>query len=149
MLSLKKTDSQNPDFVELVKQLDAYLAITDGDEHGFYSQFNKIENIKHVVVAYQSGKAVGCGAIKPFSHEEMEIKRMFTLPESRGKGVASQILSVLEKWSAELGYQKCILETGVRQKEAIIAYQKNGYQPIPNYGQYMGVENSKCFMKHL
>lgn len=74
---------------------------------------------------------------------------MFTLPEMRGKGIASKIVSELEIWSKELGFSKIILETGIRQKEAIALYEKCGYQKIPNYGQYSGKENSYCYEKIL
>ncbi len=79
----------------------------------------------------------------------MEIKRMFTLPEARGIGIASLILAALESWAAELDFSKCILETGFKQPEAIALYEKNGYSRIENYGQYAGVENSLCFEKKL
>ena len=79
----------------------------------------------------------------------MEIKRMYTLPDRRGKGIASQVLRELENWASELSYRKCILETGKKQPEAIRVYQKNGYQIIPNYGQYAGIENSLCFEKEI
>lgn len=149
MLELNRTTSDDPDFIELVKLLDADLAQRDGNEHSFYAQFNKIDKIKYVVVAYEHGKAIGCGTIKQFSSDTMEIKRMYTLPEQRGKGIASSILNELEKWTAELTCNKCILETGNRQPEAIMLYQKNGYNRIPNYGQYQGIENSVCFEKVL
>lgn len=150
MISLKRTDSNDTDFIELVKQLDKYLSITDGDEHSFYDQFNKIDSIKHVIVAYENEKAVGCGAIKEFQTSSiMEVKRMYVLPNCRGKGIATQILFALEAWAKEMQYNACILETGKRQYEAIQLYQKNGYQIIPNYGQYIGIENSVCFEKTL
>lgn len=149
MLQIVKTNSTNPNFIELVKHLDADLAIRDGKDHSFYNQFNKIDAIKYVVVAYENGKPVGCGAIKKLAPDSMEVKRMYTLPECRGKGIASQILAELEKWAAELGYQKCLLETGKKQPEAIALYKKSGYQQIENYGQYTGVENSVCFEKEL
>jgi len=79
----------------------------------------------------------------------MEVKRMYTLPESRGKGISSKVLGELEKWATELSCKKCILETGKKQPEAIGLYKKNGYEVIPNYGQYAGIENSVCFEKDL
>ena len=147
MLKLIRTDSDNPDFIELVKYLDADLAKRDGNEHSFYAQFNKIDKIKHAVVVYENDKPVSCGAIKEYVPDSMEVKRMYTLPESRGKGVATEVLKELEIWASELGYEKCILETGKRQPEAIQLYKKNGYEIIPNYGQYAGVDNSVCFEK--
>ncbi|WP_431106624.1 GNAT family N-acetyltransferase [Winogradskyella poriferorum] len=149
MIRLKRTDSSNKDFVDLVKQLDAYLRITDGDEHDFYNQYNSIENLKHVVIAYTENKPVGCGAFKDFENNSVEIKRMYTLEKNRGKGIASLILNELEKWASELNYDSCILETGIRQIEAVEFYKKNSYAIIPNYGQYKGIKNSLCFMKNL
>lgn len=149
MISIIRTDSNNPHFIELVKQLDADLANRDGDDHPFYDQFNKIDKIKHAVVAYENDVPVGCGAIKEFEPNSVEIKRMYTLPEQRGKGIATFILSELEKWAAELSFEKCILETGIKQPEAIQLYNRNGYKQIPNYGQYAGIVNSLCFEKIL
>lgn len=150
-IELVRTDASNTDFVELVKFLDADLAIRDGEEHAFYGAINQIgmTMIKQVVVAYHDGQAVGCGAIKPFSDEAMEVKRMFTLPEFRGQGVASLVMAELEQWSRELSFQKTVLETGKKQPEAIALYTKLGYERIPNYGQYVGVENSVCMEKEL
>ncbi|MEK7723482.1 MAG: GNAT family N-acetyltransferase [Acidobacteriota bacterium] len=149
MIKLKRTNSDNLDFQSLVRELDKELAIRDGDEHAYYAQFNKIDAIKYVVVAYENDLPVGCGAIKAFDENSMEVKRMFVPLESRGKGVASIILRELEKWTAELGYERCVLETGYKQPEAIALYKKNGYIKIPNYGQYIGMNNSICFEKVL
>lgn len=148
---LKRTDSTDTDFIALVRLLDADLAIRDGAEHGYYAQFNKIDLIKYVVVAYVDGAGVSCGAIKEFEPGVMpkviEVKRMYTLPEYRGKGIAVNVLAELEKWAAELGFEKCVLETGKKQPEAIRLYEKSGYSLIANYGQYIGVDNSVCFQK--
>lgn len=149
MIKVIRTNSDNPDFIELVRHLDKELAERDGDEHSFYAQFNKIAKIKFVVVAYDDDKPLGCGAIKEYAPGVMEIKRMYTDPVSRGKGVASRVLSELETWAKELNYQTCILETGKKQPEAIALYKKNGYRIIPNYGQYAEVENSLCFEKQV
>jgi GNAT superfamily N-acetyltransferase len=147
MIKIVRTVAENPDFVKLVKQLDADLAVTDGDEHAFYDQFNKLDAIKYVLLAFENETAVGCGAIKEFDAQTMEIKRMYVAPDYRGKGIASKVLAALEKWAAELEYKRCILETGTRQSSAIKLYQKSGYNQIPNYGQYALAENSLCFEK--
>ncbi|MBC7875209.1 MAG: GNAT family N-acetyltransferase [Ferruginibacter sp.] len=149
MIKTIKTDSDNPDFIELVKWLDADLAIRDGNDHSFYAQFNKIDKIKWVVVAYENDTPMGCGAIKEFSPNTVEVKRMYTAPGSRGKGIATKVLGELEAWAADLSYRSCVLETGKAQPEAIELYKKNGYQLIPNYGQYAGIENSLCFEKEI
>jgi len=147
MISLTRTTSDNPDFKSLVLLLDKELAIRDGDDHAFYSQYNKIVNIKNVVIAYDNGKPVGCGAFKPFETNAVEIKRMYVNEDSRGKRIARQILSELELWAVEIGYDSFVLETGLKQPEAISLYKNMGYEIIPNYGQYQGVENSVCFQK--
>ena len=149
MIRLFRTDSGNMDFIRLVKELDADLAERDGEEHSFYSQFNKVDLIRHVVIAYQNNIAISCGAIKEYDPKTMEVKRMFTSPENRGKGFAGIILHELENWAREMNFEKCILETGKRQEEAIRLYKKSGYDIMPNYGQYAGIENSVCFKKDL
>ena len=149
MIKIVRTNSDNPDFIELVKYIDADLAIRDGNEHSFYAQFNKIDKIKFVVIAYEDDQPVGCGAIKEYAPNTMEIKRMYTSPASRGNGIATKVLTELENWAAEMSFEKCILETGKKQPEAIALYKKSGYKSISNYGQYAGIENSVCFRKEV
>ena len=149
MIKTIKTNSSNLDFIQLVRYLDAELAERDGVDHSFYDQFNKIDQIKYALVAYENGRPLGCGAIKEFSRGSMEIKRMYVLPESRRGGIAMQLVTALQDWASELGYQQCILETGKKQPEAIGLYLKCGFNIIPNYGQYIGVANSVCFGKML
>ncbi len=146
---IERTNSSHSDFISLVKQLDDDLLVRDGKDHAFFKQFNKIDNINHVVVAYYDNVAVGCGAIKPFNSDTAEVKRMFVLPHMRGRGIAAEILKELEKWAKETGYANTILETGIRQPEAIRLYEKSNYIIIPNYGQYIGVETSVCMTKRL
>ncbi len=148
-MKITRTNSTNPDFISLVQYLDAELAERDGDDHAFYAQYNQIDTIRHALVFYENEKPIGCGAFKPFDDNSVEVKRMYVLPEMRGKGIASQILLELENWAAEIGYNRSVLETGKRQPEAIALYTKRGYSIIPNFGQYAGVENSICFEKKL
>ncbi|MFD2285154.1 GNAT family N-acetyltransferase [Pedobacter petrophilus] len=148
-LKLIRTDSDDVDFKQLIILLDQDLAIRDGDEHAFYSQFNKVDAIKEVIVAYINETPAGCGAIKKFSDDTVEVKRMFVHSDYRKKGTAARIVGELENWAAELGFSQCVLETGKKQPEAIALYQKCGYQITPNYGQYIGVENSICMAKAL
>jgi GNAT superfamily N-acetyltransferase len=149
MIRLIRTDSVNKDFIRLIKDLDAYLAVSDGEEHSFYAQFNKLDLIKHVVLASYNEIIIACGAIKKYDQKTMEIKRMFTSSDYRGKGIAGLILIELQNWTNEMGFENCILETGKRQIEAIRLYKKSGYEVITNYGQYAGMEDSICFMKKV
>ena len=149
MIRCIQTNSDNPDFQQLVIKLDRDLKIRDGEDHSFYAQFNKIDAIKHVVIAYDGDEAVGCGAIKAFAENAMEVKRMYVLEDRRGVGIASIVLQQLEQWALALNCTRCLLETGQKQPEAIKLYTKNGYHVIPNFGQYTGVANSICFEKKL
>ena len=149
MITLKRTNSDDLDFVNLVALLDKDLAIRDGEDHSFYNQFNKIDKIKHVVVFYENDVAVGCGAFREKESDSVEIKRMYVHPDHRKKGIASQVLTELERWAAEIKYPYTVLETGKKQPEAIALYQKSGYSIIPNYPPYENVENSVCMKKTL
>lgn len=147
MIELIRTNSENKDFLELIKSLDAALKISDGENHSFYNQFNKLDEIRNVVVAYENEKAIGCGAFKKTTKNTVEIKRMYVSPEGRRRGIASKVLRELENWAAELNFTKCILETGKQQPEAIDLYKKQGYSTTTNFGFYENVESSVCFEK--
>jgi GNAT superfamily N-acetyltransferase len=147
MIRISRTSAENTDFLWLVSLLDEHLARVDGDDHPYYARLNATDVPRNVVLAYTNGGAVGCGAIRPFPNAMMEIKRMFVLPSWRGKGIAGLILAELEVWAQELDAGACVLETGKKQPEAISLYRRHGYEQIPNYGPFAGIENSLCFQK--
>ena len=149
MIEIKRTSSSETDFQHLVSELDWELSTRNGETNEFFAQYNKIDQIKHVIIATIDDKPVGCGAMKAYDSDTMEIKRMFVPIEMRGKGIAVHILKNLEKWAKEMNYSKCILETGNKMLEAIRLYEKSNYKVVPNYGQYNGIEDSICFKKHL
>ncbi|MBK6586795.1 MAG: GNAT family N-acetyltransferase [Acidobacteria bacterium] len=146
---IKRTNEEDADFLSLVKLLDVELADRDGEEHSFYAQFNKPVGLTGVVVAYREGEEVGCGAFKKYDANSVEIKRMYVRPDRRGLRIAAEVLAELEKWANEVGFSEYVLETGFKQPEAIALYERSGYDVIPNYGQYVGVENSVCMHKKL
>ncbi|TBX71018.1 GNAT family N-acetyltransferase [Flavobacterium silvisoli] len=148
MTKLVRTTSDNPDFQRLTRLFDDYLVVIDGDEKDFFAQYNQIY-LEHVIVCYEGETALGCGAFKPLEGHTAEIKRMFVLPEHREKGIATSVLHELENWAKQSGFTTCILETSNQLKNAIALYQKSGYETIPNYGQYVGVESSICMQKSL
>jgi GNAT superfamily N-acetyltransferase len=147
MITLKRTNSDNKDFQFLVERLNEYLLQQYGNLQDFYSQFNKIDNIPNVVIAYWNNEPAGCGCFKKFDNRSVEVKRMFVKEDARGNGIGAAILSELEKWATELGNGSIVLEMGNRQPEAAILYKKQGYQVIPNYGQYIGMEETSICMK--
>lgn len=142
-----RTNSENSGFKFLYPLLDKELKIRDGDDHAFYAQFNKADKIQHVIIALIDDKPVGCGALKMFDADTIEVKRMYVQEVYRGRGIAMKILCELENWAAQLNFKNAILETGIAQPEAISLYVKSGYNIIPNYGQYAGVEKSVCMKK--
>ncbi|MEQ1922674.1 MAG: GNAT family N-acetyltransferase [Pyrinomonadaceae bacterium] len=149
MIRLVRTDAEDTDLYSLVELLDAELRQRDGEDHYFYAQFNKLAGVEGVVLAYDGKTTVGCGAFKRHTETEAEIKRMFVRPEYRGQRIAAKVLAELEAWAGEQGYDACVLETGFKQPEAIALYGREGYEVIPNYGQYAEVENSVCMRKEL
>lgn len=148
-MHILRTNSSNTDFQNLVKSLDATLSEHNGENDDFFAQFNTIDTIKNCVIAYIDDMPAACGAFKPFSEDTVEIKRMFTDPEFRNKGLGSAIVKELESWAAELNFKKAVLETSRDLKSAISVYERNGFSRIPNYGQYIGVEQSVCYGKEL
>ena len=148
-VTLKRTTSDDPDFANLVKQLDAVLGVVNGDSDEYYRQFNRSDTLSQVVVLYDEDEPSAIGAIRELEPGIIEVKRMFTLAEKRGRALGYQVLQELEKWSKELGYSEARLETHVELKPAIALYVKAGYHVIPNYSQYCGVTTSVCMAKAL
>jgi GNAT superfamily N-acetyltransferase len=148
-MKIQRTDSSGRDFRDLVKLLDADLAVRNGEDQAFYSQFNKIDMIKNCIVVYIDEIPAACGAFKKFADDTVEIKRMYTHPDFRKRGLATAIVKELEKWAKELNYKKAVLESSLEQNEALSVYEKCGYIRIPNYGQYIGIEKSVCYEKIL
>jgi putative acetyltransferase len=124
MIHFIRTNSDNKYFQELVRELDADLKIRDGEDHSFYSQFNKIDKIRHAIVAFDNKEPIGCGAIKELSNDSMEVKRMYVPPSKRGTGIATSILKELENWASELKYTKCLLETGKNNRKQLNSIRK-------------------------
>jgi len=146
---LLRTDSSNADFHRLIPLLDHYLLNKYGEAQSFYTQFNKVDAIKNVVIAYQNEQPIACGAFKKYDENTIEIKRMFLLENLRGSGIAYEVMNELEYWAVELNYTQAILETGKKQPRSIQFYTKCGYSQTDNYGQYIGVENSICLKKTI
>ncbi len=143
------SDSKNEDFLNLIALLDIDLGERNGDLQNFYSAHNKVDYIKDVVIIYSDDLAVACGAFKEYDSSTVELKRIFVKKEYRQKGLAKLIVSTLEELASSRKYKSCILETGLKQKEAISLYRKLGYEVIDNYSPYIGMENSVCMKKEL
>ena len=148
MISIIRTNADDLEFKNLVQLLNSELSDRDGGDHPL-SQYNPIDTLKYVVLAFENQKVIACGAIGEYDQSTMEIKRMFVLPKARGKSVATKILVELENWAAEMSKKKCVLFTGSKQPEAIRLYEKNGYKQIEKYGKLAEISDSLCFGKEL
>jgi len=149
MAQIIRDNSGNKDFTELIRLLDNELYSRYGVLQAQYNKYNKVDTIDNVVVGYIDSEPVGCACFKIFDEDSVEIKRMFVKPGFRGSGIAKMILSELEKWAVEKGFYKSVLETGIKQPDAIRFYTKLGYSEIDNYGQYIGNLNSICMGKRI
>jgi GNAT superfamily N-acetyltransferase len=85
------------------------------------------------VVGYEGGAAVCCGGIKRLDDEACEIKRMYVVPQARGRGIARSLLTALEDRARELGYSIVRLDTGPKQEHSRRLYESAGYAPIANF----------------
>ncbi|WPQ61974.1 GNAT family N-acetyltransferase [Chitinophaga sancti] len=149
MLRLKRTNSDDPHFQELIIALDKDLWIRYPEIQQDYEVLDKVKNIPTVVVAYVDALPVGCACFRQFDSKTVEIKRMFVHNAHRGQGIAYAILKELETWAITEGFSRAVLETGIRQPEAIALYQKSGYTFMDNYPPYEQMENSVCLQKPL
>ena len=149
MTKIERTTSESKDFILLTKKLDQELKLIYGSTQEEFDQFNIIDNIETVIVAYINNTAAGCGCFKTFDKNTAELKRMFVDDQFRGEGIGAAILIELENWAKELGYASIILETGTVQIGAVALYKKYGYTVIPNFDPYIGNELSICFKKNL
>lgn len=104
---------------------------------------------RFVIVYDDEGQPIACGAIRRRDDEAAEIKRMYVRPAARGRGISRTILRELEATAMRYGYRALVLETGVRQPEAIALYETHGYTTIPNFGFYKESPLSVCYRKEL
>ena len=148
-LTIKRTTGSDPDFALLIRQLDNELWNEMSEVQATYDQFNKVPDIDTVLLVYKNGEVIACGCFKKYRNDTVEIKRMYTVKEERGKGIAAKVLSELEKWAVELNYRYAILETGIKLLSAVHLYKKSGYSVTENYDQYIGLEQSVCMKKEL
>ncbi len=148
-ITLKRTNSSDPDFRLLVAELDAELRITYQELMDTYEQHNVIEVIDTVVVTYVSGQPAGCACFKDIGEQTGEVKRMYVQPASRGLGISAMMLKELDNWALSLGFATMLLETGEKQNIAINLYTRSGYKRVDNYGPYVNLPTSLCFGKIL
>ena len=148
-LAIKRTNSNDADFHQLILQLDNELWNELNEDQAKYDQYNKVPDLNTSIVVYEKERPVAIGCFKKYNDDTVEIKRMFVEKGYRGKGISKLVLKELENWAIEAGYQKAILETSVHFKAACNLYMNAGYTKIENYDQYKGIDESVCMKKEL
>lgn len=136
-----------PEIVALIADLDAYQLTLYPPESVYALDMTALKqaNVLFAVARNADGAAIGCGAIV-LTPEFAELKRMYVRPEARGRGVARQVLHLLETEAIAQGSTLFTLETGPYQPEALALYERHGYQRRGPYGGY-GDDPYSVFMQ--
>ena len=101
------------------------------------------------LVGYVDTEPVAMGGIRRLDDDTVEIKRMFVAAEFRGRGFARAVLARLEELADEMGARRIVLETGLKQPEAMALYATSGYERIDGFGHYRDQPLSASFGKAL
>ncbi|HEV8606835.1 MAG TPA: GNAT family N-acetyltransferase [Tepidisphaeraceae bacterium] len=136
----------------LIERLNAELSATYPEQGACHFRLDADEVAEGrgaFLVASRSQKPIGCGAVRRIDAQTGELKRMFVSPEERGRGVGNAILTALEAEARRLGLSRLVLETGIRQHQAIILYKRAGFFPIDPFGEYTTSPLSICFARDL
>ncbi|TCO67711.1 GNAT family N-acetyltransferase [Marinisporobacter balticus] len=148
-MNVIKTDSKSIDFIKLINLLDRDLHSRYEEIQANYNEHNKVDSISSVIIIYDGDIPIACGAYKEHDATSVELKRIYVIKEYRRQGVAKLVVNKLENSAREEGYMYAILETGIKQYEAINLYKSIGYNVIDNYPPYIGNNNSICMKKNL
>jgi GNAT superfamily N-acetyltransferase len=101
------------------------------------------------LVAYRGERPIGCGAIRRIEEGVGELKRMYVCLEERCRGVGRAIVDALEEEAGKLRIKRLVLETGIRNPEAIALYERAGFRRIAAFGEYVGSPISVCMAKEI
>ena len=150
-ISFKYTNGQDKDFIMLCHRLDDFLnELVGGEENrAEYVQYNTLDDIHDVVMAYDNNTPVGCASFKKYDNENAEVKRVFIRAEYRGRGISKELMNLLEAAAKKQGYKYFVLESGEPLEAAMALYRSIGYEVIPNYGPYVDMPESVCMRKGL
>lgn len=151
MLYFDYTDGTDKNFELLCRELDQVLDDLSGgpEQRQAYIEHNGVEHIHDVFVVYDDELAIGCAGFKEFDEESAELKRVFLREAYRRKGIAKNMLGLVEKAAEKKGYKYMILETGKKFSGTIKFYEKMGFKPMNNFGPYEDMPNSVCMRKKL
>ena len=149
-MEIREVSILSEDAQALIARLDQELQAEYAPEHRHPVDFEPfLQSGGIFVIAYETDTPVGCGALRPISKADVELKRMFVPHAHRGRGVARLVLAFLEQRARQLGFQRLLLETGDQQVAAMGLYRSSGYQRIEAFGEYVHSSRSVCFAKEL
>lgn len=138
-------DPAHPDAQRILDTLSRTLTMITGDSGGSSFDPDDVRGPRAIfAMAKEGGKAVACGAIRPFSDTTAELKRMYAEP-SKGK----EMLRYLERSACEFGYTRLVLSTRTVNVRAVRFYESNGFRRMENFGRYAGSDKSVCLEKIL
>ena len=149
---VKRADILSPTAQTLIEALNAELSRAYPEEGVCHFRLDATEVADGkgaFLIALRSSKPVGCGAVRRIEANTGELKRMYVIPEERGRGVGQAILKALETEAKGLRLTRLVLETGVRQDRAQKLYQQAGFSQIERYGEYTNSLLSICMAKEL
>ena len=131
-------------------QMDAELAPRYADLRALRGPRRAVDpaSVRVTYVAYDGERPVGTASLR-LAHGEHEVKRVYVAPTHRRLGLAARLLDALGTWALDAGVRRIVLQTGIRQPDAVALYQREGWQPIEPFGEYVGDTISLCFSKEL
>jgi putative acetyltransferase len=149
MIEIRQVDPADEEVQALIEQLDAYQAALYPAESNHLDPLPELKKANvYFAGAFLDGRLVGTGAVKKLEGYG-EIKRMFVLPECRGKGLADSLLQKLENHLTESEIFTARLETGIHQRAAIAFYERHGYSECGPFGAYQPDPRSRFMEKHM
>jgi putative acetyltransferase len=149
---VQRSDILSPPARTLIAALNNELSRTYPEEGACHFRLNADEVADGrgaFLIAWRTGKPIGCGAIRRIEERTGELKRMYVIPEERGRGIGRAILQALEGEARALGISRVVLETGVRQQGALALYERARFLRIAPFGEYVASPLSICMAKEL
>jgi putative acetyltransferase len=151
-VSLERVGLPSADAELLIGELDAELTARYPEDGACHFRLDPEEvgpGRGTFLVGRVAGAPVTCGAVRLIDPATCEVKRMYTRPALRGQGLARVVLDELARAARELGATRLVLETGVRQPEAIALYERAGFARIAPFGEYVDSPLSVCMARDL
>lgn len=150
-VTLHQVSYSHPDFLRLCGELDDFLnkAIGGEEKREKYKKFNHLDTMDYVVVACCNNIAVGCAALRGYSKQEIEVKRVFVQESYRGNNIGGQMLAHLIGQAKAMGFRYMLLETGEFLAASVRLYKRYGFRQIENYGAYRNMPESLCMRRTI